>query len=227
VTNFSDELNTLYENRGDGTFEDVTEKAGLGSGYLPLGFGTRMFDFDSDSDLDIYVVNGHVIDNVKLYHPTFTHAQKALLYENTGGRFRDISAAGGPALQIERVGRGLAVVDVDNDGDLDLVTANLGQAPSLLRNENPKGGNWLMVRAQGSKSNLFGLGARVEVETPAGVQVREINNVASYLSASDIRVHFGLGAATTITRVRVVWPSGATQLLEGVAINQILVVKEP
>jgi len=228
VTNFSEELNTLYENHGDGTFEDVSTKAGLGSGYIPLGFGTKLFDFDNDGDLDIYVTNGHVIDNVQLYKPAFTYAQKPLLYENVGGgRFRDISAESGPALQIERVGRGLAVADFDNDGNVDIAISNVGQAPLLLRNQGVRNGNWLLIRAQGTKSNGFGLGARVELEASGRVQVKEINNVASYQSSNDIRLHFGLAEAKAIQRIEILWPSGTKQILKDVAVNQILVVTEP
>ena len=227
VTNLSEELNTLYANRGDGSFEDVSVKAGLRSGYLPLGFGTKMFDFDNDGDLDIYVANGHVIDNVHLFRPTFTYPQRDLLYENLGGRFRDVSGDSGPALQIERVGRGLAVADFDNDGKLDLVISNVGQAPILLRNEGLRQGNWIAIQAQGRKSNSFGLGARVQVETADGLQVREVNNVASYLSSNDIRLHFGLGEAKTIPRIEILWPSGTRQVLKDIAANQILVIKEP
>jgi enediyne biosynthesis protein E4 len=228
VTNFSEELNTLYQNRGDGMFEDVTLKAGLGSGFIPLGFGTKLFDADNDGDLDIYVTNGHVIDNVKLYRPTLSYAQKDLLYENLGaGKFRDVSAKGGAALQVERVGRGLAVADFDNDGNLDVVISNLNQRPVLLRNQGVRAGNWITIRAKGKKSNAFGLGATVTLETSEGRQVREINNVASYLSSNDIRLHFGLGAATVIRQIDVVWPSGTHQTLKNVAINQILVIEEP
>ena len=228
VTNFSEELNGLFQNHGDGLFEEVTTTAGLGSGFLPLGFGTRMFDADNDGDLDIYVTNGHVIDNVKLYRPNLTYAQKDLLYENLGGgKFRDVSAQGGAALQAARVGRGLAVADFDNDGCLDVVISSLNQRPVLLRNQGVRAGNWIMIRAKGKKSNAFGLGATVTVETTAGRQVREINNVASYLSSNDIRLHVGLGAAKIIQRIEVVWPSGTKQILTDVAVNQILVIHEP
>lgn len=227
VTNFSEELNTLYANRGDGIFEDITTDAGLGSGYLPLGFGTKMFDFDNDGDLDLHVTNGHVIDNVKLYRPTLAYAQKDLLYENLGGRFRDVSDESGPALQSHRLGRGLAVADFDNDGSLDVVISSLGQRPVLLRNQATRGGNWIIVRAQGSKSNSYGVGSTVRLETAGGVQVREINNVASYMSSSDVRLHFGLGNVKTVRQIEVLWPSGTKQTLRDVAASQILVIKEP
>jgi hypothetical protein len=228
VTNFSEELNTLYMNRGDGIFEDGTVSAGLGSGFVPLGFGTKMFDVDNDGDLDIHVTNGHVIDNIALYQPKLSYAQKDLLYENVaGGRFRDVSAEGGPALQAERVGRGLAVADFDNDGSLDVVISSLGQRPALLRNQGVQRGNWIAIRARGSKSNAFGLGATVEVLTSAGRQVREINNVASYLSSNDIRLHVGVGAASIVQQIEIRWPSGVRQILNNVAVNQVLVIKEP
>jgi hypothetical protein len=226
VTNFSEELNTLYQNQGEGLFEDVTAKAGLGSGFTPLGFGTKMFDIDNDGDLDIHVTNGHVIDNVELYQRNLTYAQKDLLFENAGGRFRDVSAASGPALQVERVGRGLAVADFDNDGHLDVVISSLGQRPYLLRNQGGSG-NWIAIRARGKKSNTFGLGATVRIQTATGVQVREINNAASYLSSSDIRLHAGVGAAKVIQQIEVLWPGGARQVLKDVPVNQILVVEEP
>lgn len=226
VTNFADELNSLYRNLGDGTFEEVAEAAGLGSGYQPLGFGTKLFDADNDGDLDIYVTNGHVIDNVALYQPASTYAQRDLVYANAGGRFVDVTADAGPGLDALRVGRGLAVADFDNDGRLDVVISNLGQAPQLLRNDGDLPGHWIAIRAEGRR-NTAGLGARVEVVTDAGTQVREVNNVSSYQSSNDVRLHIGLGAARTVRRLTVTWPGGATQVLEDVPADQVLVVKEP
>jgi hypothetical protein len=227
VTNFSEELNALYVNVGDGTFEDVSEKPGLRSAFLPLGFGAKLFDADNDGDLDIYVTNGHVIDNVALYQSKLTYAQPDLVYENTGGDFRDVTAQGGPALRDDRVGRGLAVADYDNDGRLDVVIASLGRPAVLLRNDSPAAGaNWLTIRARGHKSNAFGVGATVTITTAAGTQVREIQNTASYLSANDARLHAGLGGASVIRTIEVAWPSGTKQVMENVKVNQVLTIEE-
>jgi hypothetical protein len=228
VTNFSEELNALFLNRGDGVFEEVTEKAGLGSGFLSLGFGAKLYDLDNDGDLDIHVTNGHVIDNVSLFQPKLTYAQKDLLYENDGkGHFKDISAEAGAALQAARVGRGLAVADFDNDGNLDVAISSVGRPAVLLRNQGVGTGNWIIIRPEGTKSNRFGLGATIQVRTALGTQTREINNVASYESSNDIRLHVGVGAAKVIQSIEVRWPSGTKQMLTDVPVNQILTIKEP
>ena len=225
VTNFAEELNTLYANRGDGTFEDVSREAGLGSGFLPLGFGTRLYDLDNDGDLDIHVTNGHVIDNVKVYQPNALYEQPDLLYVNEGGRFRDISADAGPALKTSRVGRALAVADYDNDGGLDVVLTSVGRPAVLLRNTAGRG-NWLTLKPAGTASNRFGYGTRVDVRAGGRSQVREIGAASSYQSSSDVRLHVGLGTATA-AEIEIRWPSGRRQILETVAANQILVVNEP
>ncbi len=227
VTNFADELNALYINRGDGTFDDASAMPGLKSGYPALGFGIKLFDADNDGDLDIYVTNGHVIDNIQLYRPGFSHAQRDLLYENSGGKFRDITDLAGAALRTPRIGRGLAVADFDNDGDLDVVISSLGERPVLLRNDTTPRRNWLEIKAEGRGKNTAGLGATVRLRTTAGVQTREINTVASYLSASDVRLHFGLADAPAAARIEITWPRGATQVLTDIPANQRLIVREP
>lgn len=227
VTNFSDELDTLYQNRGDLIFEDVSEKVGLGPSLAPLGFGTKLFDFDNDGDLDIFVANGHVIDNVQLYHPQLSYAQRNSLYENVGGRFEEVSAASGAAFQLERVGRGAAVADFDNDGDLDVVVSNCGQRALLLRNDRGSRNHWIAISARGRKSNSFGLGSQIRVQTSDRTQLKEINNVASYLSSNDIRLHFGLGRQNKVKQIAIRWPSGRRQVLNDVPADQILVVREP
>jgi hypothetical protein len=227
VTNFAMELNTLYRNLGDLLFEDFSEGAGLSSGLEPLGFGTRLFDFDNDGDLDIHVTNGHVIDNVKLYHPQLTYAQKDLLYENIrGGKFRDVSAQAGPAFRMEHVGRGSAVADFDNDGDLDIVISNLGDRPFLFRNDTTPRRHWLAVELRGRASNRFGAEARVTVTAGGRRQVRDMTNVTSYLSSGEMRLHFGLGEAAEAERVEIAWPSGGRQVLKSVKANQVLRTEE-
>ena len=226
VTNFSDELNALYRNRGRLEFEDVSESRGLRSTLLPLGFGTKLFDFDNDSDLDIYVTNGHVIDNIHLYNPQLSYAQKDLLYENVAGHFQDISAVSGPAFQIESVGRGAAVGDYDNDGDLDIVVSNCGRSPVLMRNDGGNRNHWIAIRVRGAESNSFGLGAKVRVEAGGRVQLKEINNVASYLSSHDSRLHFGLGRERNVKRIEIIWPSGKKQTLRDIPADQTLLIEE-
>jgi hypothetical protein len=167
------------------------------------------------------------VDNVHLYQPGSAYAQKDLLYENAGGKFRDVSAQGGAALQAERVGRGLAVADFDNDGGLDVAISSAGRRLVLLKNQNAAGHNWLLIRAEGRTGNRFGLGATVRIRTAEGTQVREINNVASYQSASDIRLHVGVGRARTVPQLDVTWPGGATQTLTDVPVNQVFSIREP
>ena len=226
VTNFSEELNALFRNRGDLTFEEVSEQAGLGSGFLPLGFGTKLFDFDNDGDVDIYVTNGHVVDNVQLYNPRLSYMQTDLLYANDGGRFRDVSAASGPAFQIKHVGRGAATGDFDNDGDLDIIVSNCGQPPMLMRNDGGNKNHWIAIKARGRESNSFGVGSRVKVEAGGKTQIKEIYSAGSYLSGSDLRLYFGLGGERNIRQVEIMWPSGKRQTLNDVAADQVLSLDE-
>jgi enediyne biosynthesis protein E4 len=226
VTNFSEELNALFRNRGDLTFEEVTEQAGLGSAFLSLGFGTKLFDFDNDGDVDIFVTNGHVIDNVQLYNPRLSYQQTDLLYANEGGSFRDVSAESGPPFRIKHVGRGAAIGDFENDGDLDVIVSNSGQPPMLMRNDGGNRNHWLAIKARGRESNSFGVGARVQVVAGGRTQIKEIYSAGSYLSSSDLRLYFGLGGERKIKRLEIQWPSGKMQTLTDVAADQLLSLDE-
>jgi enediyne biosynthesis protein E4 len=226
VTNFSEEFDGLFRNRGDLTFEDVAEEIGLGSSFLPLGFGAKLFDYDNDGRTDIFVTNGHVTDNIHLYNPRLSWQQTDLLYRNENGGFRDVSAESGPAFRIKHVGRGAATGDFDNDGDLDIVVSNCGQKPILMRNDGGHMNRWIAIKARGMRSNYLGVGAKVTVETASGKQVKEIGAAGSYLSSSDLRLYFGLGRERKVKRLEVIWPSGRRQALTNVAAEQTLVLEE-
>jgi len=221
-TAFSRQYNPFYRNLGKLLFEDTTLKAGLPTSVETLGFGTKVFDFDNDGNQDIYITTGHVTDNVKLYDPQISYRQADLLYRNTGGHFRDVSAESGPAFRIQHVGRGLAVADFDNDGDLDIVVTDAGGRPMLLRNDGGNLNHSIAIRARGRESNRFGLGCKVRVTSGSRTQLREINPYGSCLSTSDVRLFFGLGGEATITRLEIEWPSGKKQVIENVRSGQVL-----
>ncbi len=226
MTAFSREYNTLFRNLGKLIFEDVTIPAGLESGFLTLAFGTKLFDYDNDGDLDIYATNGHVTDNVELYDGELSYRQKDLLYENVNGSFADVSSQSGPAFQVKHVGRGAAIGDFDNDGDLDIVVADCGGPPLLLRNDGGNRNSWVGIQALGQESNRFGIGAKVRVTSAGRAHLREINTAGSYLSSSDVRLFFGLGSETKVDRVEIEWPSGKKQTLENVPARQMLQLDE-
>ncbi len=231
LTAFSREYNTLYRNLGKLSFDDVTLRAGLHSGFLTLAFGTKLFDFDNDGDLDIYCTNGHVTDNVELYDPALSYKQADLLYENLGGgKFTDISALSGPAFKVKHVGRGAATFDFDNDGDLDIVVADCGGRALLFRNDGGNRQHWLTIQARGRESNRFGVGVKVRVTLGHGtlsrILHREVNPSGSYLTTSDSRLHIGLGAAKVAALIEIEWPGGRKQELKDVAAGSVLTIDE-
>lgn len=227
VTNHEFETHSLFRNDGNGLFTDATVESGLGPATLPyVGFGVAFLDFDNDGQQDLSIVNGHVIDNTAVFRPGSTHAQRKLLFRNaTGRRLQEVSRSAGPGFASDGVGRTLVSGDVDNDGDLDLLVTNNGAAPQLLRNDN-RGGNALVVRLVGVRSNRDGIGARVAVTAAGRTQVREIKSGSSYLGQNDLRAHVGLGDAARVDRVMVRWPSGATDTIEAPPVNRILTIVE-
>ena len=227
VTNFTKETNNLYRNEGQGDFVLATSITGLaGPSLKPLGFGTRFFDYDHDADLDLFVANGHVVDQITAADPEQTYYQSNQMFRNDNGiHFTEISAELGADFIAANVGRAAAVADYDNDGDQDLLVTTVANAPRLLRNDGSHRRHWLLIELVGSR-HPDALGTRVTVIAGDRRQVRERQSGGSYLSSHDPRLHFGLDAATQVS-IEIRWPDGAIQHLNDIAANQILRVVQP
>ncbi len=228
TTNFSDEYNTLYRNRGGGSFEDATGEAGLGESALPfLGWGTGFVDFDNDGWLDLFVANGHLHPELDRSFLGLFYAQRNLLYHNRGGRFVEVGAGSGGVWSIEKVSRAAAVGDFDNDGDADLFVMNLNDTPTLLRNDSGGGNGWLGLQLTGTESNRDAIGARVRVRGAGMEQVREVQRGYSFQAQNDPRLLFGLGGEGRAEEVEIHWPSGRRQLIADPPPGRYLKVREP
>jgi hypothetical protein len=228
VANFSGETNALFHNERDGVFTETTNKLNLGTVSIPMsGFGSRFLDYNNDGLVDLFVLNGHPFEAISKIFPETTFTETPFLFENTGNGFREVAAEHGAPLKKLYSGRGLAVGDIDNDGDLDLLFINVGEPPVLLRNDGGNANRWLGVRLVGIKSNRDATGARVSVTANGKRTTRQRLGGTSYCSASDTRLLFGLGAATRVETLEVRWPSGQVSILKNVDPNQYLTVKEP
>ncbi|MBB6050244.1 CRTAC1 family protein [Armatimonas rosea] len=227
VATFNNEPKSLYHNEGKGLFTDQAQAAGTSLALLPyVSFGVKFFDADNDGFLDLLFANGHVQDNIAQIDPSQSYRQPTVfLHNDSGTRFTDLSKAVSAALTKPLVGRGLAVGDYDNDGRVDVLIGDIEGTPLLLHNESPQK-SWIGFVLEGSKSNRNGYGARVTVTAGGKTYVRHCHTDGSYLSASDKRVHVGLGAATTVEKISILWPSGVTQTVTGAALNRYNPVKE-
>jgi hypothetical protein len=211
LTAFAHDRNTLYRNIDGELFEDATVTTALAAPtFTRMGWGVAFVDADLDGRLDLFVANGHIFADVGDY-PALgeSYAQKNQLLLNTGTQFRDVSATAGAGLQVEKVSRGLAVGDLDNDGDPDLVVSNVDDTPTLLENRQRSGHHWVGLRLTSPTGNRFAIGAKVIVEAGGRTQVREVRSGGSFLSQHDLRVLVGLGKHAGAVSVEVRMPGGA------------------
>lgn len=225
-TNFSDDTPTLYFNRGNNDFDDVTHAAGLGNIRNWLGWGVQFYDFDNSGWPGIFIANGHVypeIDGKGL--GTSYREPKVAYYNQHGGVFVNITMQGGPALSELHSGRGMALGDLFNDGHLEALVNNMNEPPSLYYNTAPVG-NFVSLQLVGVKSNRAALGAIVTLEQNGDRREQEVRSGGGYISQNDLRLHFGLGNAQKADTIVIRWPSGAVEILKDLPGNQYYVVRE-
>jgi hypothetical protein len=219
--------NVLFENDGRGRFKDISKAAGVD--HVGHSSGAVFFDYDNDGLLDMIAVNGHVypqLDKARL-RASAGYRQRKLLYRNRGDTtFDEVGPAVGPAIMEERVSRGLAVGDLDDDGRLDVVINDLDGSPQILRNEIVGAGSWLLVRLKGKGVNTGAVGAVVKARVGTIVQQRLVQSGSSYISQEDKRLHFGIGKAAQVDAIEVLWPDGTTSRMADVKANQIVEVRQ-
>ena len=214
VTDLSGQRYAIYRNRHDGTFDDVSDSTGIGAMTQPYsGWGMRFLDYDNDGWKDLLIAQGHDTDNIEKIHSNIHYRQPMLLARNTGNGFVDVSSISGEVFKEGWVGRGMATGDLDNDGRVDAVVSTNGGLAHILRNETATGNHWLSLHLTGHKSNRDGIGAVVKLTTACGSQWATVTTSSSYLSASDPRVHFGLGKVDADAAIEIRWPSGIVQTL--------------
>ena len=228
VTHLSNEVNELYLNNGDGTFANGTNVAGLGApSLLYVGWGTAFFDADNDADPDLYVTNGHVMDDIEAYSDFITYRQRDFLFVNNGiGRFVERGLAAAALFGERDVGRGMTVLDFDSDGRLDVALTRNGGRARLLHNETPASNHWVSLRLRGKQSNRDAIGAWITLTAGGRRQVAERRSGFSYLSDSDGNVHFGLGASSGPVEVQIRWPSGLRETFRVDKPDQIITLTE-
>jgi enediyne biosynthesis protein E4 len=228
VTEFTDEPDTLFRNDGNWDFRDVSYQSGVALASLPwVKWGDAFADFDNDGWLDLIAVSGHVYPQMGAVPSAGGYEQPKILGMNQGdGTFCDAGAQVGPALQEKRVSRGLAVGDLFNDGNMDVVIEDLDTSPMLLRNRGIPGRHWVSFELAGTKSNRAAIGARIKIVAGGMTQTDEIHSGGSYLSQNDLRLHFGLAAATKVDSVEIRWPSGTLDTLKDLSADKFYSVLE-
>jgi hypothetical protein len=224
-TNFADDTHTYYRNLGANNFADATIDTGLAVNTRYLGWGTAAIDIDNDGWKDLILANGHVYPEVDSGHTGEKFKQSRLLYWNRSDRqFFDLSAQAGPGIAAAHSSRGLAIGDLNNDGNQEIVIVNMGEAPSLLKNVAPVAGHSILIRAL-TATNRDAIGARVTVIANGQTQMDEVRSGGSYISQSDFRLHFGLGKASS-ANLSIRWPDGKVETFSNVAASQIVTIQQ-
>ena len=219
----------LFINQGKGFFHDQTFPSAVGLvSTAHSGWSIKLLDVDNDGWKDVFVAGSHVVDNVELYNPSSRYEEPSFLYRNNGeGKIEDLSDRVGADLQAPGAWRGLAAADLDNDGTLEVAVSRLNGSAALFVKKGGADHNWILLDLEGTRSNRDGIGARVRLVLPSGRSLHEhVTTAHGIYSASDKRVHFGLGPEASIAYIEVAWPSGIVQRVEKPAVNQILHVEE-
>jgi enediyne biosynthesis protein E4 len=225
-THFADDTAILYRNNGKGNFEDVTNSAGLGVETRFLGWGAAIFDADNDGYPDLFWVTGSVYPEIEKVLPNYPFKSPRILFRNLkNGKFEELMDQAGPGVSTPHASRGCAFGDFDNDGDVDILVMNLNEPPSLLRNDVTGTNHWIKVKLIGTKSNRSAIGARVTAHYGGKVQAQEVLSQASFYSANDLRVHFGLGGADKVD-FDIRWPNGATERIPNIAADRLVTIRE-
>jgi len=228
VTDLANQRYALYQNNGDGSFTYMSTISGISKmTQAHSGWGVRFLDYDNDGWKDLLIAQGHDLDTVELTSPNLRYREPMLLARNTGVGFLDVSAESGAVFQKAWVARGLAIGDLDNDGRVDAVVSTNDGPTYLLHNETLTENHWILLKLVGHQSNRDGIGAEVKATTMSGTQFAIVTATSSYLSASDKRVHFGLGKDNVVQQIQVRWPSGVVQTLKDIRANQLLQIDEP
>lgn len=228
ISDFQRSSDHVWKNDGKGFFDEISDVAGITRATRDvLSFGGGFFDYDNDGWLDIFVANGHVYPEVEQATPGTHYKQiNSLFHSEHNEKFVEVSKSSGNGFQTPYVGRGVAFADFDNDGFVDVIVANNGDAPLLLHNSGSNGNHFLNLRLVGTKSNRDAMGARIEVVAGDISQMREIAGGGSYLSQSDLRANFGLGKADRADTIKIRWPSGLQQSFKDVEADKFYLIEE-